>query len=87
MPREVPRRRKRIKLPSILFLLRLKKHQVVEVGDSVGEVLVGKNPDDRLCIHYRLFRGFHVVKYDPWNPDLDCEISSRDLSIWPVGHT
>ena len=23
---------------------------VVEVGDSVGEVLVGKNPDDRLCI-------------------------------------
>ena len=25
---------------------------VVEVVDSVGEVLVGKNPDDSLCIHY-----------------------------------
>ena len=42
---------------------------VVEVGDGVGEVLVGKNPDDRLCIHDRLFRGFRVVKYDPRNPD------------------
>ena len=29
---------------------------VVEVGDGVGEVLVGKNPDDRLCIHDRRFR-------------------------------
>ena len=42
---------------------------VVEVGDGVGEVLVGKNPDDRFRIQDWLFRGFCVVKYDPWNPD------------------
>ena len=38
-------------------------------GSHQGEVLVGKNPDDRFRIQDWLFRGFCVVKYDPWNPD------------------